>query len=150
MVCSLRVGGVVSGSVRITPAKNKNGEYKTMLCIPATRSVRLIKLSASVTTTAVARKLNTKSLRRVFRTINRLPTSTNGSIGPLPTHQLAVWLTVSAVSATANATGLNRCLPLIARIYLDPIAQTAAQPRNHKSWNEVRGVMINARISAEI
>ena len=71
-------------------------------------------------------------------------------MGAVPIHQLAVWFSVSAVSATANATGLKMCLRSIARIYLEAIAHSAAQPRNQRSCKPPSGVMINARIRAEM
>src|SRR5581483_12356806 len=96
------------------------------------------------------RKLITIENRRVFRTMSTAPTATKGSIGALPTHQLAVWLMVSAVSATAKATGLKRCFPRMATMYLEAIDQTAAHVKNHRSCVERAGSMIRARMSAEM
>ena len=50
------------------------------------------------------------------------------------------------VSATAKAAGLNKCFPLIAIIYFEAFAKIAAHARNHRSWSDVIGVMISARI----
>jgi hypothetical protein len=85
-----------------------------------------------------------------LRTIRIPPSRTKGNIGAFPTHQLAAWLIVKYVSATAKAAGLNRCFRLIARIYFEAIAQTPAHPRNQRSWFDCIGVMIRDRISAVI
>ena len=42
------------------------------------------------------------------------------------------------------------CLRLMATMYLDAIARMAAQPRNQRSFGDWIGVMINARMSAEM
>jgi hypothetical protein len=106
--------------------------------------------SASMVRSAPSRKANTIANRWTFLTMRRPPISTKGSIDAVPTHQLAVWLMVSAVRATAKATGLNTCLPFILRMYFEAMAHTPAHSRNHRSCVDCAGVMMSARIRAEI
>src|SRR6266496_4451115 len=111
---------------------------------------RLKMLNPRTVASAASKKLATRSNLPILRTTRIPPSTTNGSIGPFPTHQLADWLIVRYVTATAKAAGFNRCLFLNARIYLEAIAKTPAHTKNQMSWFDWIGVMISARISAEI
>ena len=51
-----------------------------------------IRLNPRLVVIAVIRKLRTRSDLPILRTTRIPPASTNGSMGALPTHQLADWL----------------------------------------------------------
>lgn len=125
---------MVNGSVRIIKAKNSSGEEASVRCTAAPTLAPPTTLKIIIVASAAAMKLSTRPNFLILRTSSSPPTSTNGSMVASPTHQLADWLIVKYVSATAKAAGLNRCFLLIARMYFEAIAHTAAQPRNHMSW----------------
>ena len=70
---------------------------------------------------------HTRSNLRIWRTTSTPPSSTRGSMGTAPTHQLADLPRKSAVISTASAAGLKMCRRRHASRYLEALAMKAAQ-----------------------
>jgi hypothetical protein len=147
------VGGVVRGSVSMTNAKKRRDEEVIVLSMTVSMFTPVLVMSRERTmeTSAVAKKLNTKSKRIIFRVRRSPPMRTNGAMAIVPTHQLAERPKKSDVRNTAIAAGLKRCFLFMANIYFVAMDHTAAHPASIKkepSVNEFGGVMINTKMSA--
>ncbi len=71
-------------------------------------------------------------------------------MGRLPTHQEAAWPKNNDGRKTPIAAGLKICFLFIARKYFEAMAKTAARKRKIRSVKVRAGVIIRARIKAEI
>src|SRR5712692_5986472 len=147
---NFRVGGAVSGSVSIIAAKKKSGDSTNNCCSSFVKESLCRKLTTQTVTSAAIIKSNTISPWRNLRISSTPPRSTTGSILAVPTHQLADSPSANEVMTTAIAAGLKICLLLSERIYLEDVASIAAQPRNRRSFGDLAGSMISARMRAVI
>lgn len=143
------VGGVVSGSVSITVAKNNIEVFANSLQRFEKISEMTTVCKLRLTITVVIIKLINKSNRCIFLTINNPTISTKIKSDDVPTHQLADWPSVSAVMATAIATGLKICFFRIAIKYFDTMAITDAHIAIEKNCKSV-GLDIGDIIKAKI
>src|SRR6478609_4441615 len=149
--CCHRRGGRVSGSVSMTPPRNRIGYDTNAVCTAAHGADPSATSRTATASTATATKVPTSAYRRVRTTITSVSSATGTSSHRSATHQVVASQPVSPTSSAPAAAGLSRCRPRQARTYLDAFASSAARasvPRYRASSvgqnrkNRIRPVMI--------